>query len=240
MLIRKFGEIGSDLYRALIFPFVRIAIEFKTKSILKQRTYINKGTTLRGKNYIGKGTVLSNVDFGYGSYISSNSDLSNCRVGKYCSFGPNIVSIGGKHPIKDFVSIHPAFYSLKNASGFSYIDSDVSSESGEKIFSENTFVDDKKGYFYEIGNDVWIGANVSIAQGVHIGDGAVVGANALVLKDIEPYGIYVGVPAKKIGQRFSDEDIKKLLELKWWEKDEKWIKEHAKEFSNIGSFLNER
>jgi len=240
MLARKLGEIGSDLYRALIFPFVRIGLEIKTKSIMKQRTYINKGTVLRGRHFIGKGTVLTNVDFGYGSYISSDSVLSNCRIGKYCSFGPNITSIGGKHPLKDIVSIHPAFYAAKNASGFSYIDSRKCDEGSDRLFDENTFVDEKKGYFYEIGNDVWIGANVTIAQGVYIGDGAVVGANTLVLKDLEPYGIYAGVPAKKIGQRFSDEEIEELLKIKWWDKDEAWIKEHADEFINVKSFIDKQ
>lgn len=233
MLIRKLGEIGSDLYRSIIFPFVRIGIELKTKSIMKQRTYINKGTVLRGRNFVGKGSILTNVDLGFGSYVSANGDLSNARVGKYCSIGPNISSIGGNHPLKDYVSTHPAFYAAKNGAGFSYVDSNASD------FVEDKFVDENKGYFYEIGNDVWIGANVSICQGVIIGDGAVVGTGALVNKSLEPYGIYAGVPAKKIGQRFTNEEIEKLLEIKWWNKDETWIKSNADAFRNINTFSME-
>lgn len=239
MLVRKLGEIGSILYRCFIFPFKRIAIELNTKSIMRQKTYINKGTVLRGRNYVGKGTVLTNVDLGFGSYISANGDLSNARVGKYCSIGPRLSSIGGNHPLKEFVSTHPAFYASSNGAGFSYMTeiNDRLEEKSDAIFSEDKYIDEGKGYFYEIGNDVWIGANVSICQGVKIGDGAVVGACSLVNKDVEPYAIYAGVPAKKIGQRFSDEEISKLLEMKWWDKDEAWIKLHAAEFRNAKEFV---
>lgn len=225
MLIRKLGEIGSSFYRTIIFPFVRIAIELKTKSIMKQKSYVNKGTVLRGRNFVGKNSVLTNVDLGFGSYVSSNADLSNAKVGKYCSIGPNLSSIGGNHPLNHHKSTHPAFYAKNNASGFSYL-------TGEKdsIFTEDKYVDESKRYFYEIGNDVWIGANVSICQGVTIGDGAVIGACSLVNKDVESYAVYAGVPAKKIKQRFTDETIEKLLNEKWWDKGEEWIKEHASEF----------
>ena len=219
MLIRKLGEIGSSFYRTIIFPFVRIAIELKTKSIMKQKSYVNKGTVLRGRNFVGKNSVLTNVDLGFGSYVSSNADLSNAKVGKYCSIGPNLSSIGGNHPLNHHKSTHPAFYAKNNASGFSYL-------TGEKdsIFTEDKYVDESKRYFYEIGNDVWIGANVSICQGVTIGDGAVIGACSLVNKDVEPYAVYAGIPAKKIKQK------EKLLNEKWWDKGEEWIKEHASEF----------
>lgn len=233
MLTRKLGEIASALYRAIVFPFVRMGIECRTKSIMKQGSYVNKGTVLRGKNFIGKGSVLTNTDMGFGSYISVNGDLSNAKVGKYCSIGPNLASIGGNHPLKDFVSIHPAFYAANNGAGFTYVDE----KDASTIYEENKYVNKEKGYFYEVGNDVWIGANVSICQGVHIGDGAVIGANALVNKDVEPYAIYAGVPAKKIGMRFSDEEIEKLLEMKWWDKDEDWIRENAASFRNINTFL---
>ena len=233
MLTRKLGEIASALYRAIVFPFVRMGIECRTKSIMKQGSYVNKGTILRGRNFIGKGTTLTNTDMGFGSYISVNGDLSNAKVGKYCSIGPNLSSVGGNHPLKEYVSIHPAFYAVNNGAGFTYIDKAEASS----LYEENKYVDEKKGYFYEIGNDVWIGANVSICQGVHISDGAVIGAGALVNKDVEPYAIYAGVPAKKIGMRFSDSEISKLLEIKWWDKDESWIKDNAASFRNINTFI---
>jgi hypothetical protein len=73
-----------------------------------------------------------------------------------------------------------------------------------------------------IGNDVWIAGDAKILSGVTIGDGAVIGANSLVAKDVPAYAIYAGNPARLIRMRFSDEDIKTLEELRWWD----WPLEH--------------
>ena len=70
-----------------------------------------------------------------------------------------------------------------------------------------------------IGNDVWIGNGATIMQGVKIGDGAIIGTNSLVTKDVEPYTIVGGNPAKEIRKRFDDETIQILLALKWWDWD---------------------
>ena len=67
-----------------------------------------------------------------------------------------------------------------------------------------------------IGNDVWIGYDAVIMAGVHIGDGAIIGTRAVVAKDVEPYSIVGGVPAKEIRKRFAPEVIKKLMEIQWW------------------------
>ena len=75
-----------------------------------------------------------------------------------------------------------------------------------------------------IGNDVWIGYEAVIMSGVNIGDGAIIGTRAVVTKDIPPYTIVGGVPAKIIRKRFSDEVISQLLEIKWWD----WNKEKIK------------
>lgn len=75
-----------------------------------------------------------------------------------------------------------------------------------------------------IGNDVWIGCNVTILDGLKIGDGAVIGAGSVVTKDIPPYAIAAGVPAKILRYRFDKRTIKELLELKWWELDDEEIK----------------
>lgn len=70
-----------------------------------------------------------------------------------------------------------------------------------------------------IGNDVWIGENVTILPGVHIGDGAIIGANSVVSKDVKPYSIVAGNPIKEIKKRFNDEQIKILENIKWWDWD---------------------
>ncbi|MGN1275552.1 MAG: CatB-related O-acetyltransferase, partial [Floccifex sp.] len=81
-----------------------------------------------------------------------------------------------------------------------------------------------------IGNDVWIGNNVTILAGVSVGDGAVLAAGAVVTKDVPPYAIVGGVPAKILRFRFDDGTIKELQKLEWWNKNPDWIKEHKDQF----------
>ena len=80
---------------------------------------------------------------------------------------------------------------------------------------------------------MWLGYGTKILEGVTVGDGAVVAAGAVVTKDVPPYAIVGGVPAKVIKYRFSEEDIEYLLKLRWWDKAEEWIKVHAEYFENI-------
>ncbi|MDF1694821.1 MAG: CatB-related O-acetyltransferase [Saprospiraceae bacterium] len=79
-----------------------------------------------------------------------------------------------------------------------------------------------------IGNDVWIGYNATILAGVKIGDGAIIATNATVTKDVEPYTIVGGNPAKEIRKRFSEDEIDRLLKLKWWDKSIEWITQNVK------------
>jgi virginiamycin A acetyltransferase len=78
-----------------------------------------------------------------------------------------------------------------------------------------------------IGNDVWIGYNATIMPGVHVGDGAIIAANATVTKDVAPYAIVGGNPAREVKKRFSEADIQALLELQWWNWDIEKITQHV-------------
>lgn len=84
-----------------------------------------------------------------------------------------------------------------------------------------------------IGNDVWIGQNVTVMSGIKIGDGAIIAANSTVVKNVEPYTIYGGNPAKFIKKRFSDENIEFLLKIQWWNWDEEKI------FNNLENLTSE-
>ena len=100
-----------------------------------------------------------------------------------------------------------------------------------------------KSYFEElkpikIGNDVWIGANAVILDGVAIGDGAIIGAGAVVNKDVPPYAIVGGVPAKIIRYRFSDEQIEFLLINQLLNKSDQWLREHYKDMHNINIYMD--
>ncbi|MBS1921522.1 MAG: CatB-related O-acetyltransferase [Bacteroidetes bacterium] len=164
---------------------------------------------------------ISDTIIGEGTYIASNSFISICKIGKYCSIGPNFLSGWGIHPT-DGISTAPIFYSTARPNGRS-------------LSRENKIEERKK---ITIGNDVFIGANVTVLDGVTIGDGAVIGAGAVVSKDIPPYAIAVGCPIKVKNFRFSEEIRSKLLKIKWWDFDDTKLQDVEKYFFDIDSFIN--
>lgn len=190
---------------------------------------IVRGSSFEGHNYIGtyskfKGTM------GYGSYIGDNCDI-NANIGRFSCIAAGTQTINGFHPTKDYVSIHPAFFSNQHKNLFSYgINTD---------FEEFRYIDPNKKIWTAIGNDVWVGTNVMILSGISIGDGAIIAAGAVVVNDIEPYAIYGGVPARKIGQRFSDDLIMELSQIRWWDKSFDWIKDNAVYFGNVEEFVKQ-
>ena len=181
-----------------------------------------------GANIVYEDAIVSNSRIGYGTYIGGGCKLDKVEIGKYCSFGENIKVISAAHPSDTIASTHPAFYSTRAQAGFTYAKKD--------IFDEYKLV--KEGTAVVIGNDVFIGDEALILGGVTIGHGAIIGAGAVVTKDVAPYEIVGGVPAKKIGSRFDDATIEKLLELKWWDKPESWLREHADDFADAAKLIN--
>ena len=180
-----------------------------------------EGYNVFGKHVIFKGEI------GYGSYIGDNSNI-NATIGRYCSISSNVVTISGTHPSKQFVSTHPAFYSIKKQAGFTYVT--------DNLFQEDIFVDDNYR-LATIGNDVWIGSNVLILPGIHIGDGSIIASGAVVTKDVLPYSIVGGVPAKVIRMRFNNDQIDYLKKYQWWNKDTKWLKDRVSLFSDVETFI---
>ncbi len=163
---------------------------------------------------------IRNVSVDSYSYISKNSNVSFTKIGKFTSIGPNFNCGFGIHPLNS-ISSSPMFYSKEGIKGFSFSNAD-SFEMRKNI---------------AIGNDVFIGSNVTIIDGIIIGDGAVIGAGAVVTKDVPPYAIVVGVPAKIIKYRFEKEVIDKLIHLQWWNWNDVKLSEISKDFFDIDLFL---
>lgn len=160
------------------------------------------------------------------TYIGPSTVLINTDIGKFCSIAAGC-RIGMASHTSSYISTSPIFTEKINGTGTSWIDENIVNPIASHV---------------QIGSDVWFGMNVLVPSSVTIGTGAIVACGAVVTKDVPPYAIVAGVPAKVIRYRFKDDVICKLLALKWWEKDEAWIKKNIhffqREVQNI-EMLNE-
>ena len=168
------------------------------------------------------------MSFGKYTYHESNvnvffqNDHAKLVVGNFCSIANNVnIYLGGNHRV-DWVTTYP--FGHIHPDTFNHFDgSGHPSTKGDVIR----------------GNDVWIGANVTIMSGVHIHDGAIIANNSHVVKDVEPYSLVGGNPAKLIKHRFTAEQIEKLLEIKWWYWDDDKINQFTPLLcnNNIDEFI---
>nr|WP_283255801.1 type B chloramphenicol O-acetyltransferase [Elizabethkingia miricola] len=141
--------------------------------------------------------------------LPDRDDVDKLIIGSYCSVGTgaSFIMAGNQGHRYDWISSFPFFY-MNEVEAFEN-SIDAFKNAGDTI----------------IGSDVWIGGEAMIMPGVKVGDGAVIGSRALVTKDVEPYAIVGGNPAKLIKKRFSENHIAILLEIKWWEWDEEILAE---------------
>lgn len=217
------------LFLLLKYYINRIGYNKRGKHIkLGIATLIEPNTILEGQNVISSFTLFGG-EMGFGSYIGPFCIMRSTSVGRFCSIADTVRIIGGSHPTCKHVSTCPMFFSTRNQNGLSYVD--------EQKFDELRYVDEERKVSVIIDNDVWIGSHVIILSGVKIGNGAIIAAGAVVTKDVEPYTIVGGVPAKVIRKRFTDSQIEYLEKLQWWNKPVSWIQDHAESFADIERFM---
>ncbi len=173
-------------------------------------------------NTVRKYARLRDAVIGRYTYVGRESQVYHAQIGAFTCIGPDVIIGPGEHPTKDFVSSHPMFYSTL-------------AQSNPVIVEKNLFEEFSTTH---IGNDVWIGARAVLKTGVRVGDGAIIAAGAVVSKDVEPYSIVGGIPAKHIRYRFSPEQIAILQHEKWWERDLEWLILHKNEFLHIDTFIS--
>jgi virginiamycin A acetyltransferase len=150
--------------------------------------------------------------YSYGSCFDLANTPAGTIIGRYCSFARNVSILNGNHPIK-FKSVHPFFFNPV----LGYIN---------RLLIKRTKL--------IIGNDVWIGRNVTILPSVScIADGSVIGAGSVVVKDVPPYAVVAGNPAKIIRYRFSEKTINEIIQSAWWNKSIEELRENQYEFESF-------
>lgn len=200
---------GKQLLRYLksIVKFFLLHFKFWGKVSFGFFTTIGIDSTFEGANKVSPHSSFCG-SMGYGSYIGEHSYIM-AKIGRFTSIASYVHTNTGIHPMSlPFVTTCPMFFSTNKQNGHTFADT--------MMFNETKPIT-------TIGNDCWIGENVFLAGGLTIGDGAVVLAGAVVTKDIPPYAVVGGIPAKVLRYRYDEETIRFLRDLKWWNKDLGWL-----------------
>lgn len=205
-----------NFIKRTLYYFLNIP-EYKKDVLLSGYSRGIQNVSFEGKNTVPDRCNFSgNIKIGYATTLGYNNFFGgNITIGKYCQIGADVAIHTTNHPIS-YMS--------------TYINSNLFNGELKKLKQTNTVI---------IGNDVWIGHNVIIVGNVTVGDGAILAAGAVITKDILPFSIVGGVPAKTIKKRFSDSIIKEIEDLKWWDLSEEELQKvkpmFFKDFTNKSS-----
>ena len=199
--------------KKILYYFLN-AIEKKDKVTLSGFSRGLQNVTFEGKNAVPDGCNFSGkIKIGYATTLGYRNLLGGTiSIGKYCQLGVDVALHATNHPISYMTT-----YINKNL-----FDGELKSLTQENVIA--------------IGHDVWLGHGVVIVGNVTVGNGAIIAAGSVITKDVEPYAIVAGVPAKEIRKRFSDTIIQEIETLQWWDKSEQELEKikplFFKDFSN--------
>jgi acetyltransferase-like isoleucine patch superfamily enzyme len=195
----------------LIYYLSKIIKKLHIKAVIK--------SDIHSTSKIEAGSEIIDSKMGRHSFCGYFCEIVNTDIGSFCSIANHVIIGGGMHPI-NWVSTSPVFYEGR--------------DSVKAKFSNHRREPHKKTI---IGHDVWIGERSIIKQGITIGTGAVVGMGSVVTKDVPPYSIVAGCPAKQIRKRFDEVTIGKLLKTEWWLLHEDELKKYARYIINPPEFI---
>ncbi len=174
-------------------------------------------------NEVGEKCIFLESEIGDYTYFGENCDVAHTKMGKFCSVAKGVRINPSNHPMERASQHHFTYRKRKYG---------ISEENDREVFQN------RKDKQVNIGHDVWIGHNATIMPGVSIGSGAVIGSGSIVTKDVEPYTIVAGNPAKFIRKRFSEDISRELLKINWWDWTHEEIVERYDDFvGNIEDFV---
>lgn len=191
-----------------------------SKALKKARLTAVRGSTVHPTAKLESGTSFVDSEIGRHSFCGYDCDVYRAHIGAFTSIANGVVLGGARHPM-EWVGMSPVFYAGR--------------DSVKEKFSEHLLANPPE---VRVGNDVWIGRSAIVLGGVAIGDGAVVGAGSVVTKNVPPYAIVAGNPARIIRYRFEESIVRELEAVQWWHFTEDRLRDLGECFNDVERFLS--